>query len=58
MAYSITVTQTNQTGGVSQTNTANYTSQDKSDLDHIMIMCEALYGMVFIDGDDNDEEEE
>ena len=57
MAYSITVTQTNQTGGVSQTNTANYTSQDKYDLDHIMIMCEALYGMVFT-YDDNDEGEE
>ena len=57
MAYSITVTQTNQTGGVSQTNTANYTSQDKSDLDHIMIMCEALYGMVFT-YDENDEDEE
>jgi hypothetical protein len=57
MGYSITLTRTNSISGIKQTSEATYADQGKSDLDHIMIMCEALYDMVFMDNDNDGDDE-
>jgi hypothetical protein len=57
MGYSIALIRTNSISGIKQTSEATYADQGKSDLDHIMIMCEALYDMVFTDNDNDGDDE-
>lgn len=44
--YSITVTNANQVAAITQTKTANYTSDEPPSLDHIGVVCEYLCQMV------------
>ena len=55
MSYTITVTNVETVGKISTEKTAQYACDERASLDHVLIMCENLYGMILQEYEDEDE---
>ena len=55
MSYTITVTSTKTVGDNLSERSAQYACDERASLDHVLIMCENLYGMILQEYEDEDE---